>query len=309
MAKFLFYTDLHMAGETPRHRVDNFPQTLLAKLREIYSMAEVEGCQFVLFGGDFFNAHRMFSYDIISEVIEIVGRSKIKTYSVVGEHDLYGHNIETFQSSTLKFIGRHCSNLNILWEPVDLGDVVLYGKHEPDKMVDAMAVQVDPSKYNILVCHELITSKAKSLMFEIIDTSTLTNCPYDLVVSGDLHCGYEPHCVENTWFCNPGSLARRTVADADRWSQVAIIEAEKGKEPKIEYRRLVCGKPGYEVFGESIAEAARQKQDFDADDFARELLEFEAEATDIHELVQKAGKQAGLKQEVLDYLATKRSQV
>jgi exonuclease SbcD len=304
MTKFGFYTDLHLAGETPRHRVDDFPRVLLEKLREVYATFEEEGCQFVLFAGDFFNAQRMFSFDVISEAIEIVGKSLVKTYSVVGEHDLYGHNIETFQSSTLKFFVRHCRNMNILWEPTDLGEVVLYGKHEPDKMETAMAVQVDPAKYNILVCHELLTCNAAP--FDVISTSTLTNCPYDLVVSGDLHDGFEPHHVEGTWFCNPGSLARRTIADADRWSQIALIEVEKGREPSIEYRRLACGKPGYEVFGESIAEAARAKVDFDADDFARELLEFEAEATDIHELVQKAGRQAGLRQEILDYLATKR---
>lgn len=304
MTKLGFYTDLHLAGETPRHRTDDFPRILLEKLRETYATAEQEDCQFMLFAGDFFNAQRMFSFDVISEAIEIIGKASIPTYGVVGEHDLYGHNIETFQSSTLKFFVRHCSKMNILWEPLDLGEVVLYGKHEPDKMETAMAVQVDPAKYNILVCHELLTCNAAP--FDVISTSTLTNCPYDLVVSGDLHDGYEPHHVEGTWFCNPGSLARRTTADADRWPQMAIIEVEKGEEPVIEYRRLACGKPGYEVFGESIAEAARAKKDFDADDFARELLAFEAEATDIHELVQKAGKQAGLRKEVLDYLATKR---
>ena len=305
MTRFLFYTDLHLAGETPRHRTDDFPQTLLEKLREVYALAAQEGCQFVLFGGDFFNAHRMFSYEIISDAIEIIGSSDVKTYAVVGEHDLFGHSMETFSSSTLRFFVRHCGNMQILWEPTDLGDVVLYGKHEPDKMADVMGIQVDPAKYNILVCHELLTPN--SAPFEVVQTSTLTGCPFDLIVSGDLHDGYDSHHVEGTWFCNPGSLARRTIADADRWPQVALVDVEKGNEPAIEYRRLACGKAGYDVFGESIAEAARAKKDFDVEDFTRELLAFEAESTDIHELVQKAGRQAGLRQEVLDYLAKKRA--
>ena len=131
------------------------------------------------------------------------------------------------------------------------------------------------------------------------------NTGFELIVSGDLHDGYQPHKVDDTWFVNPGSLARRSTADAGRWPQVAIISIEKGKEPVIELRKLKCGRAGTEVFGESIAEVAREGTG-DANAFANELLQFEAEATDVHDLVQKAGNKAGMRPEVLKYLASKR---
>jgi hypothetical protein len=86
------------------------------------------------------------------------------------------------------------------------------------------------------------------------------------------------------------------------------VTIEKGKDPIIEIRRLSCAKDGSEVFGESIAEIAREG-DADASVFANELLQFEAESTDVHELVQKAGAKAGLREEVLKYLASKRMPV
>jgi DNA repair protein SbcD/Mre11 len=305
MMRFMFYTDSHLAGENPRHRVDDFPRAILGKLSEAYATAESEGCQFVAFGGDFFNNHRIFSYEVISDVMDILCGSSLRTYMVVGEHDLYGHSIDTYRSSTLAFMVKRCPNVEILWEPPDFGEIVLYGKHEPDTIEKAMGVVVDPDKVNILICHELLT--CNPMPYDVVDTASLHDCPYDLVMSGDLHDGFDTHRVGKTWFCNPGSLARRTTADADRWPQIALVTVEKGKEPSIELRRLECGKSGLEVFGESIAETARAMQHFDGDGFVKELLEFEAESTDVHELVQKAGAKAGLRKEVLEYLAKKRT--
>jgi len=306
MTRFLFYTDSHLAGESPRHRVDDFPKAVVAKVREVYSTAEAEGCQFVAFGGDYFNNHRIFSYEVISDVLDVLVGSPLRTYMVVGEHDLYGHSMATYQTSTLAFFVKCCQNVEVLWEPRDFGEMVLYGKHEPEPMEKAMGAAVDPAKVNVLVCHELLTPNP--MPYDVVDTASLSGCPYDLVLSGDLHDGYETHRVGRTWFCNPGSLARRTTADAGRWPQVALVDVEKGRDPRVELRRLACARSGADVFGESIAEAARAMQGFDADGFARELLEFEAESTDVHELVQKAGAKAGLRREVLEYLAKKRTE-
>lgn len=303
MTKFLFFTDSHLAGENPRHRIDDFPKALIEKQREIYATAAAENCDFVAFGGDWFNYYRIFNYEVIADSMDIVCGSKLQTYLVVGEHDLYGHNMDTYASSTLAFFVRRCGRMTILWEPEEVAGVVLYGKHEPTKMDDALAFQKDPSKCNILVCHELITCNAAP--YDVISTSTLRNTGYDLVVSGDLHDGYRTHEVDGTWFCNPGSLARRATSDANRWPQMAIVTIEKGKPPEIEIRRLKCGKKGSDIFGESIAEVAKAG-DADTSVFTNELLQFEAESTDVHDLVQKTGSKAGLREEVLTYLASKR---
>ena len=304
MTKFLFFTDMHLAGETPKHRIDDFPNTLLEKQREVYAIAEQEGCEFVAFGGDWFNNHRIFSYDVIANSMEIVCGSKLKTYMVIGEHDLYGHNMDTFKSSTLAFYIRMCGNVKVLWEPTKVAGVTLYGKHEPDKMLEAIQWKKDPSEVNVMLCHELIT--CNQAPFEMINTNTLRNSGWDLILSGDLHDGYDAHQVDGTWFCNPGSLARRSTADSGRMPQVAIVSIEKGQKPEIEIRKLSCGKPGKDVFGETILEMVKSNES-DNSAFTTELLQFEAESTDVFELVHKAGYKAGLRTEVLEYMDSKRS--
>jgi len=307
MIRFGFYTDTHLSGKTPKHRLDDFPATMTEKLKEVYATAEDAGCEFMAFGGDFFNTHRVFAYDVIGDAMDVICDSKLKTYCCVGEHDLYGHSPNTYKSSTLAFFVRRCPNMQILWEPLDMGDIVLHAKHEWEDMHESFKRDVDQSKLNVLICHELITNKRA--MFTVINTSELPPNPFDIVVSGDLHDGYEPHEVDGSWFCNPGSLARRTTADTRRFPQMAIIDIEKGGIPIIDVRRLACGKPGDDILGKSIAEVAREKGDdeeFNADEFTEGMMKLEAESVDVHELIQKTAKKAGVSKEVIDYLASKK---
>lgn len=301
--RFLFYTDSHLTGHTPRHRIDDYPKSLTNKIHEVYQVAKEESCEFVAFGGDFFDSHRIFNYDVISETMDAVCDSNLITYAVIGEHDLYGHNPHTFSSSTLSFFTRRCRKMQILNEPLDLGEGILHPKHEWQKMSEVMNVPVDKTRLNILICHELLSDK--TAMFDVVLTSSL-HSPYDLTVSGDLHHGFDAHEANGAWYCNPGSLARKASNESVRFPQVAIIDIKKGSVPQITMRRLTCAKPGAEVFGETIAEIAREKGDEASNNFADEMLGFEAVSSDIHDLVQVAGKKKGIRQEVLDYLATKK---
>lgn len=305
--RFGFFTDIHLAGINPRHRVDDFPRALLNKLREIYKTGEAEGCEFMAFGGDFFNTHRIFSYEIIGDAMDIICESPMHTYGCIGEHDLYGHSPDSYPSSTLAFFVRRCPRFHILFHPMEIAgtDTVLHGKHEwePVAVINGEGQDIDPSKYNILLCHELITNR--NAPFDVTHTSTLPDSPFDLVCSGDLHSGYSPHEVNGTWFCNPGSVARRNTSDT--WHpSMAIVDVEKGIPPVFNIVKLKCAQPHDDVFGESAAEILSEKQEErEGNDFAEELLQFEADAVDVRDLIQKVGKFKGIRQALLDYLATK----
>jgi len=260
------------------------------------------------FGGDFFNTHRVFSYEVLGDAMDIICESPLPTYGCMGEHDLYGHSPNTYKSSTLAFFVRRCPQFTILFNPVQVAEGVwLHGKHEWESVESIVKPEqaVDCANYNILVCHELLTNR--SAPFSVTHTSTLKDSPFDLVVSGDLHNGYKPHEVNGTWFCNPGSVARR--ATSDTWHpSMAVIDIEKGIPPVFDMVKLKSARPHDEVFGEGVAEVALAKDDeeHDGQEFAEELMQFEAEAVDVHDLIQKVGTAKGIRKPVLDYLATKR---
>jgi len=304
-----FYTDIHLRGTTPRYRVDDYPQVLLEKLEEVYSTFESANCDFVIFGGDMFHTHRIYSYNVISRAMDIVCDSSLDTYGIIGQHDLKGYNRHTYESSALAFLAHRCNKFNILWEPQEVADCWLVPSHVWDDIHKADEYETRGDRFNILIAHHLLTNK--KAMFDVVNTTEFVNecsqgCPYQLVLSGDLHDGYEPHEVDGTWFCNPGSLARQAISDSHRMPQIAIIDVtDPLLPPAITIEVLKCGRQGDEVFSESIADIVRQREEFDAEDFVEDILSFETDAVDIHDLLQAVGKREGVSKVVLEYLSAK----
>jgi DNA repair protein SbcD/Mre11 len=307
--RIYFYTDTQLSGQTPRHRVDNYQKSLLDKIEEVYTAAKKGKADFLICGGDFFNSHRIFSYELLNRTMDILCDSGLDTYMVIGQHDLLGYNPTTYKSSTLAFVVERCPSLRVVWEPVDLGDVTISASHVWDEVMDAGKTPVKDGAFNILIAHHLLTSK--KAMFDVVNTTEFaTKCQldggnYDLVLSGDLHEGYPVHEVNGMWFCNPGSLARQAINDRERTPQYAVIEAEPNQIPIIDVVPIKCALPGSDVFGESAVELMRTGTKFDPTAFVEEIGDFEAESSNVHDLVQKIGKSKGIRTEVLAYLATK----
>lgn len=311
--KFTFYTDVHLSGQTPRHREDDYQTALINKLAEIYQAAADEKADFLVCGGDLFNSHRIFSYELLGPVMDIMCDSGLNTYFAVGQHDLLGYNPSTYKSSSLAFVIGRCPNLHVLWESTKIGDVTLWASHVWEDPNDAAKNKLDPNQVNVLVSHHLLTNK--KAIFEVVNTSDYAKvlraggANYDIVLSGDLHDGYDTHEEDGMWFCNPGSLARQAVSDIKRHPRYAMIEADYDEIPIIDVREVKCAERGEVVFGESATELMRSTGTFDPTAFVREIEDFEVESSDIHELVQKVGTAKGIRKPVLDYIATKSAQV
>ena len=313
--KFTFYTDVHLSGQTPVHREDDYQQALIDKLEEIYNTSVSEGVDFLVCGGDLFNSHRIFSYELLGPVMDIMCDSGLKTYFAIGQHDILGYNPTTYKSSTLAFVIERCGALNIIGDSVKVGDICLHSSHVWANPMDAANKPMDKDRVNVLVAHHLLTNK--KTMFEVVNTGDFAKemrkggANYDIVLSGDLHDGYDLHEDDGMWFCNPGSLARQAISDSKRMPRYAVIEAEPGEIPIIDVRDVKCAKPGDDVFGEKAAEVMRSltKGGFDPTAFVKGVEDFEIESADIHELVQKVGRSKKIRKQVLDYIATKSAKV
>ena len=301
MTKFLFYTDTHLCGRNPRHRIDDFPAAMLGKVAEVYEIAEREGCEFVLFGGDMFNGHRIFSFPVIARAMDVICDSELMTYAVVGQHEVYGYNPKTLESSTLGFFASRCPRYQIIWEPVEVSGLKIGGSHVWDDL--KAEEHVGKTDVDVLVAHHLLSDRKRA--FETIQTKDFASCGYRVVLSGDLHCGFEPHEHEGTLFVNPWSLARRAMDEINRMPRVAVIEGDDS-DVTVSYVSLDVAEPGDQVFGQTLLELAKEVAGFDAREFVSEMDDFEVESADVHELIQKIGQEQNVRQEVLDYLATKR---
>ena len=311
--RLMFYTDAHNSGTPPRNRIDNFPRVIPQKIRDAYAIARDNSCDFVVFGGDMCNTHKIFSFETIGDIMDAIDTSGVETYAAIGQHDLDSYNPSTYKSSSLSFIeSRSKGKFKTIVGEVKVGEVSLWASHVWESLGDAKNLPVDKSRYNILVAHHLLTDNESS-MYTVDNTQQFSlGSPFDLVLSGDLHDGYDHHCFGSTWFCNPGSLARRTTADADRTPRVAIIEFHKGQDPVIQYVNVPSGKLGTEVFNldnelsELIGSARNTCVHDSAKRFSDMIQQFESSSEDIHSVVKNAAMALGYGQDVLEYLDKKR---
>lgn len=307
--RFAFYTDVHLSAQTPRHRVDDYPMSLTAKMQEVYDVAREKGCEFLVCGGDLFNSHRIYSYELLSGVMDIICDSGLDTYLTIGQHDILGYNPQTYKSSTLAFVVSRCNSLKVLWEPAKIGGVKLFASHVWEEPREASQHELEDGKVNILVAHHLLTNK--KTMFDTINTGDFARwmladgAEYDIVLSGDLHDGYEVHEADGIWFVNTGSVARQSLSDIERSPKFAIIDVEPGKIPIIDEREFSSALPANAVFRESAAEIIRNSNEFDPSAFIQGVEDFEVESQDVRELIRRVAISQGLRQEVRNYLAEK----
>ena len=306
MTKFVFYTDLHLTAKTPCHRVDNYPQAVLAKLRQVYAIAKDEGADFILFGGDFYNAHRIFSYSLITEAMLMICGFDVPTFGVVGQHDLYGYNPTSYPKSTLAFQETHCLRFESLKVPLETDDAIIYPCHVYDDLIECLHQRTTKKKKSVLVAHHLISKD--EFPFQTFRTCDLNAANFNLVLSGDLHGGFETHTIKGTTFANPGSLARQSVRDIDRMPKVLVVEIEAGES--IQIREVVLDAPkGEDVFGTTFLEDAQAiiaDREVDASDFVAQLEALRQDAVDIYDLVDKVCKGQGIRLEVRDYILSKK---
>lgn len=312
--KFVFYTDVQLSGQTPRHRIDDYQKALIDKMAEIYQAAIDEGADFLICGGDIFNSHRMFSpYELLGPIMDIMEDSGLDTYITIGQHDILGYNRKTYKSSTLAFIVSRRCGMHIIWDPITVGDVQIIASHVWEDPKEAGTYELDDSKYKILVAHHLLTNK--KTIFDTVNTGDFAKwmidggAEYNMVLSGDLHDGYDLHEVNDMWFCNPGSVARQAISDIKRMPRYAMIEAAPNEIPIVDVRDIKCALRGEEIFGESASDAMRVREVFDPTAFINEIEEFEVESTDVHDLVQKIGLSKGISKEILAYIATKSEKI
>lgn len=306
--KFLFYTDLHFKTTNPVHRTGSYPEDICVKLNEVYKIANQEKVDCVLFGGDFFDAYKSFDVQWFRRIRDIICESGLKTYAIIGQHNLLGYNLETYSNSTTWLLEELCSKER--WETikdsVELDGIEIHASHCTGDFDGLKEILAKPKKLEkkIVLAHCLLYTATDKL----IGTRSIKefeNDTTDLVLSGDLHCGYPPQKVKGTMFANPGALCRKEVNE-DRPIQVALIEMGKDSLD-VKYVPLASARPYEEAFEVSQVElikkeAEKEKVDEATREFAEKIRSLEVSSEDVFSLLEKAAKIKGVSQEVQDFI-------
>lgn len=268
--KFIFFTDTHIKGTTPKNRNDNFYETLKRKFLEIKEICEELDIDYVLHGGDWFDRPDI-SPSIVKEFALIIQSYKRPVFTIAGNHDIYGHNPETVGRTMLGLlegvgilrllnyndeviVEKNGIKVQIMGKPYrfDIDDVELSGNYyivQKRKDVD----------YLINMVHGMLLKKPffEGIPYTLVDNIAATEA--DITLAGHYHGGFGIVERNGKYFINPGSLVRITnaIGEINRIPKVVIIDLSGGIN--IYERGLKSAAPGNEVLDRRQLEYAQDR--------------------------------------------------
>lgn len=307
MVKFGFYTDTHLTNVKVKTRLDDYVTSMLSKIRFCYNKFEESGCEFVVHGGDMFDTHKVYSQDLLLKLFCFFMTAKLPTYIIMGQHDLYGYNQKSYPDSTLYFLTQLCGDkIRMIYDKVERENCVLVASHVDQDVVRVIDDVERSSKPVVVIAHCLLTDRPK--VYKTVPTDIIGKSKVDLVLSGDLHCGFPYHEKNGVGFYNPGALARTSTACRDRKPACGIITIEdffNKHSVNVEHVEVACH-GGNDVFVKEeeidISDVKVNESLINADCLIEGFNELKRESVDIFTLLELAGKKKNIDVSILEYI-------
>ena len=300
--KFGFFTDCHLSVIRNDFRTDNYFESIVSKLQQSYKFFEDSGCEFVVCGGDVFDKYCSHSHPMLLRARDIFKGSSLSTYYIIGQHDILGYERTTVKGSNLSFLTKICDGKMIEIEDHCITNGVnLYASHVDQKPEESLASIPRSEEPSVAVVHSLLFEKNSD--FGEIDVRSFPKINADLVLSGDLHCGFGPIESKGTIFYNPGSLAR-TSREVRRPKVCAITLSKLMDRWQIEIEDFYPKCDDY-PFPE-MEEEIKVSKDQDSKTYIDAFKKFKSESKDIFERLDKVGNAHGIDKNILIYIQSKK---
>ncbi len=301
--RLLFLTDDHKRGTTPANRRDNFPQTLARKLREVLEIVREREVDLVLHGGDFFDVPAP-ALAVCAEFLALYQQFPVPVYVVPGNHDLYGHNLETLPRSMLGFAARLGIVRLLGREPVYFekngvrlqltGQGYHYDMDRRDPRLDYVVAKRD-CDFAVHVVHGMLLERPSlpELAYTLVDQVWETEADFTLV--GHNHLGFPDVEKDGRYFLNPGALARLSnhPLELKRPVQVLLLDFS-GARPTYEKIPLRSAPPGEEVLDRTRLEEAHFREQRLAGYLAEVKAASSFRRTDVRALVEEIARARGI---------------
>ena len=111
--KLIFTGDWHLRGNNPRNRIDDYPTTAVAKLREVFKIAVERDAKYILMPGDVWDRPEV-SIAVLLDFAKILNESPVPIFVTPGNHDIYGYNLGSYNRSSLRLLEMLVPNLQVI---------------------------------------------------------------------------------------------------------------------------------------------------------------------------------------------------
>ena len=280
--KLLYFTDPHLTTRIPRSRTDDYPQAILAKLREVFEVAQGRGADVVLCGGDLFDTPRV-SPRLAGELAAMLRALPVPFYVVLGNHDTFGQNPETWPQTELGILVR-AGLVRLLDRErvIEQDGLRIEGQpYFPGIDDDAVSYRMGGDRaLRILAAHGMLVPSAPEGMAHtpVVSIGRPEEGWPHLILVGHYHPGFVEK-QSGSLVLNPGALAR-TDAGLDNLSravQMAWVVLHPASRRPITYELLPVrtARPAVEVLTRDHLDRRRAQ--------ARAVLAFHEK---LHQLVR-----------------------
>jgi len=230
MSKILFIGDTHYRYTNPSLRIDCYREDIENCINESLNIAANKQCEAVIFLGDIFDSFEPNGI-VRNEIIKIFQTSPsgeswgIPMYSVIGNHDIIGHNPDSLMRTALGTLSQ--CGLEIPHKKLKLKDTSIYFGHYQH---DIEHIDHSNNDCEIYVMHANILPTPFISDDHILIKDFKVHQKTELVISGHYHPGYPSvHRDDGVIFCNPGAIARKsaTKSDIERKLQVLFVDIDQ----------------------------------------------------------------------------------
>ncbi|WP_413381476.1 metallophosphoesterase family protein [Alkalihalobacillus sp. 1P02AB] len=270
--QFLYFTDTHIRGTSPKNRLDDFVETLKMKITEVIEIANERQVDFILHGGDVFDRPDL-SPNVVGQFAKIFRAAQMPIYAISGNHDTYGHNPNTLSRTMLGLLDSF--GLMTIIQPdapllleknglkVQLsGQPYHYDLDQRDPKLDYYPINEHQADLMIHTVHSMLVEKAlpEGIPHTLIDHIWGTTA--DILFTGHYHGGFGIKEREGKFICNPGALARvnNHWSELNRFPKVVIGQLSKEKINLVE-QVLKTAQKGEEVLDRSFLEKAVHQEE------------------------------------------------
>lgn len=306
--RFLYFTDTHIRGTSPRSRTDDFQETLRNKLNEIVDIAKREQVDFILHGGDLFDRPSL-SPAVVREFARIFRQFQVPMYIIAGNHDIYGHNPMTVDRTMLGLLDAF-GTLILLQEGkrvrLEKDGVVVQLSGQPfhydldkrDVKQDYMVENEIGAHFCIHMVHGMLVDRALPDGVAHTMIHQVWNDSVDVLLTGHYHAGFPVQERNGKYIINPGAIARinNHVSEIKRMPQVVILDISNKIE--IQLIPLQCAEKGENVLDRTAIEKEAYRQE-KLTSFVQQIRSAgEFRAIDVLEIIDEISRLEGVPDEV-----------
>lgn len=241
--KFLYFGDFHERAKPPISRIDDWQKTINDKVTEIKALAATHNVRAMLQPGDFLDTPKIsdeFLYQVIGrwsnlnmnrlmlkllsgemsiEEIQKEIENNIPLLGVVGNHELFGLSMKSFNKTSLSLLSQiGFMNLVTKENPIifksDEGfTVAITGANyhadiDRDGSHKDYLVEKKLGDFHIHLVHGFGTIQDFGNLMPHTKVQELGSTEADLTIIGHDHIGFDPIEVNGKWFVNPGAPVR-----------------------------------------------------------------------------------------------------